>query len=231
MNQNYKLVLTAGAPGSAWSMMSNRVKRALAKRFDRTDETDERTYYIPEDHKNEMYDVKDPTWKATTHNGSYFGPYHEFGHGFDDIPKNYTTESFKAECLKPFLDPTRTHKLVRSHWFSYNLDWIWDNMKGHKLLLVWRDAEKSRDWWYSMGGWNINFPVYTWYDNPDRMWEKIQEETNLIWKFGEKHNLEWMDYDNDDQWILSKFPNAKKTDHKADIKINDTIKIAYLDIE
>jgi hypothetical protein len=212
-------------------MMSNRLKRALAKRFDRTDETENRTYTIPEDHKNTMYDILDSSWKATTHNGCYFGPHHEHGHGFDDIKKNYTTETFTEECLKPFYDTRRPYKLIRSHWFAYNLDWIWDNMKGHQLLLVWRNAEKSRDWWYSMGGWKIKHPVYKWYENDERMWNQIQQETNLIWEFGQKHKVEWLKFDPEDQWILNRFPGAKKTEHKASIKIDDDITIAYLNIE
>lgn len=231
IHKDYTFVFTTGAPGSAWSMMSNRIKRALGKRFDKSDETPERSYSIPDDHKAEMYDVKDTTWKAKTHIGSYFGPYHEFGHGFDNIPANYTKETFAEECLKPFINPDRPYKLVRSHWFAYNLDWIWDNMKGHKLILVWREAEKSRDWWYSMGGWNIHFPVYKWYEGPERMWQQMQEETRLIWEFGQRHNVDWMDFDNQDEWIKKRWPNAKDIEHKADIKVADNIKIAYMEIE
>jgi hypothetical protein len=225
--EDYKLVLCTGAPGSAWSMISNRVKKTFRKGFDDSDETPERRYYIPEEHKKE-YDVKAEDWQGTTHVGSYFGPYHEFGHGFDDIAKNYSTESFFTECLKPFQKRRARYKLVRSHWFAYNLDWIWENCKGHKLFLIWREAEASRDWWYSMGGWDIHYPVYKWYENPDRMWEKIQEESKLMWDFGQRKNIVWDEYGDD--WVKQRWPDAEEKDYKASPKFKDIIKVAYVDI-
>lgn len=226
MEYDYKLVLCTGAPGSAWSMISNRLKRTFAG-FDNTDETSDRKYKIPDHHKKE-YDVKADDWQGTTHVGAYFGPYHEFGHNFDDIAKNYTPESFKEECLKPFMHIKKNFKLVRSHWFAYNLNWIWDNCKGHKLFLIWREPEAARDWWYSMGGWNIHYPVYTWYENPERMWEKIQEESKLLLDFAAEKNLSW--FDHSDTWITDRWPNAIEKDYKASPKFKDTIKLIYTDI-
>lgn len=226
---DYTLVLTTGAPGSAWSMISNRFKKSM-KGFDKTDETADRRYKMPEGHVNDNYVVTDDSWAQSTHNGCYFGPHHENGHGFDNIAKNYTVEEFKAECLKPYSDTARPNKLIRSHWFAYNLDWLWDNCKGHKLLLIWREPEASRDWWYSMGGWDIHYPVYTWYEGPERMWQQIQEEAKLVWEFGQKHQVEWWDFDVDNEWIYSRYPQAKRLDAKANPKINDRIKIAYVDI-
>jgi hypothetical protein len=123
-------------------MISNRFKKIMPK-FDKTDEKAERRYRMPEEHASQYYNVADKTWNQTTHNGSYYGPYHEFGHGFDNISKNYTTESFLNECLGPYSDEERPNKLIRSHWFAYNLDWLWENCKGHKMLLVWRDPKAA----------------------------------------------------------------------------------------
>lgn len=227
--QNYTLVLTTGAPGSCWSMISNRFKRSM-RGFDKSDEQFDRKYKMPEEHVSQNYNITDPNWKQTTHNGSYFGPHHEFGHGFDDIAANYTKESFVNECLKPYSDSDFPNKLIRSHWFAYNLDWLWENCKGHKMLLIWRDPKAAENWWYSMGGWNIQYPVYTWYENPNRMAEKIKEENDLILKFAEKHNIDWWDYDLDGEWIRSRFPEAVAIESKANPIINDTIKVRYLDI-
>jgi len=139
MKTDPTLVFVTGAPGSAWSMMSTRLKKSLDY-FDLSDEIPGRRYKIPDHHK-ERYNVNDKDWAGRTHVGVYYGPYHEFGQGFDNIEKNYSKDEFVNECLKPY-NGSESHKLIRSHWFAYNLDWIWDNCKGHKLFLVWRDAKE-----------------------------------------------------------------------------------------
>jgi hypothetical protein len=224
-----KFVFVTGAPGSAWSMISHRFKKNV-KNFDFTDENDNREYDLPEEHKKE-YDIKVDNWKAKTHMGAYFGPHHEFGHSFDDLSKyDSNVENFYIECLRPFSDHTSPYKLVKSHWFSYNLDWLWDNCKGHELLLIWREPEAAKDWWYRMGGWNIHYPVYTWYDNPERMWLQMQEESKLILDFGNKMNVTWHDYDTNDSWLEKEFGEGRKRDAAANPKFKDTIKIGYLRI-
>jgi hypothetical protein len=227
---NCTLLLCTGAPGSAWSMVSTRLKKSFEE-FDLSDETVERSYSIPEANQGD-YEIHRLGWKMTTHDGSYFGPYNEFGNHFDEISTHYTKEQFLNECLKPYLDDTRPFKLVKSHWFAYNLDWIWENCKGHKLLLIWRDPEVSRDWWYSMGGWNINYPVYTWYDNPERMWIKIQEESNNILDFAQRKNIKWHDYTGDIAILKTQWGTGTLTNYrpKASPIFNDTIKFAIVEI-
>jgi hypothetical protein len=198
--------------------------------FDRSDENSKRRHAMPQDHVNQFYDISDGSWTQSTHNGSYFGPFNEYGHGFDDIAKNYTKDSFLAECMKPYSDEARPKKLIRSHWFAYNLDWIWENCKGHKMLLIWRDHEAAEKWWYSMGGWDIKYPVYTWYEGPERMKEKIKEESDLVLDFATKHNIEWWDFDVKGNWIYSRFPDAKVIETKADPIFHDTIKVSYVTI-
>ena len=225
--KDFKLVLCTGAPGSAWSMISNRLKGTFAG-FDRSDENEERRYYMPEDHK-QGYHVHSSDWKGTTHVGCYFGPNHEFGHGFNDIPKNYSKEEFFKECLKPYSNDKAPYKLIRSHWFAYNLDWLWENCKGQKLFLIWRDPKAAEEWWYSMGGWDIYYPVYSWYEGPARMKKMIEKESNLLIDFAEKKKIDWTDYS--DTWIKDRWPNAVEKDYKASPVFKDQIKIAYVDIK
>jgi len=222
----------AGAPGSAWSMISFRMKKSV-KGYDLSDETPERQYDLPEKHKNENYQVEDKTtWKAKTHIGSYFGPYHEFGHKFDDLTVyDKNIQDFYNECLGPYNDDTKPKKLIKSHWFAYNLDWLWENCKGHDIMLVWRDPDAADAWWHTMGGWNIKHPVYDWYENDTRMHEKIIEESNNIWKFGEEKGVEWLNYDAEDSWIQKKFGVPRRGNPKATPKFTDIIKIGYLTIE
>lgn len=231
MNDNSKLVLCTGAPGSVWSMISNKIKKNFVN-FDKSDETKERKYHIPEQHKSE-FNIKDPSWIATTHVGCYFGPYHEFGHHFDDIKNHYTQEEFFKECMIPYSHDDKPYKLIRSHWFSYNLDWIWDNCKGHRLFLVWRDAEHAKKWWYNMGGWNINHPIYKWYDNDDRMWEKIQEETNNILEFANRKNIQLINYSEEsllEYWKQHWEEEPSYVNGKANPVFSDEIKFAIVDI-
>lgn len=226
MNENFKLVLCTGAPGSAWSMICQRMRLQLDG-FDMTDQSPNRMYKMPIEHTKD-YQVNDDSWKSYTHNGAYFGPHHEYGHWFDDL-NGHTKEEFITECLKPFSDNNNSLKQCKSHWFAYNLDWIWENCKGHDLLLVWREAEAAKQWWYHMGGWGIYYPIYKWYDNDERMWEKMQEETNCIWNFAEKHNLKWDNYSTN--WVTERFKNAVPKLFKAEPNLKDTIKVCYVAIE
>lgn len=226
MNENFKLVLCTGAPGSAWSMICQRMRLQLPN-YDMTDQSPDRMYKMPIEHTKD-YQVNDDSWKSYTHNGAYFGPHHEFGNWFDDL-SNHSKEEFITECLKPFSDDTQVYKQCKSHWFAYNLDWIWENCKGHDLLLVWREAQASKEWWYHMGGWAIYYPIYKWYENDERMWEKMQEETNCIWNFAEKHNLTWDNYSTN--WVTERFENAVPKLFKAEPNLKDTIKVCYTRIE
>jgi hypothetical protein len=188
-------------------MISHRFKKNV-KNFDFTDENDTREYDLPEEHKKE-YDIKVDNSKAKTHMGAYFGPHHEFGHLFDDLSKyDNDIENFYTECLRPFSDHTSPYKLVKSHWFSYNLDWLWDNCKGQDLFLLYKNSQTSRDWWFERGGWNIHHPVYTWYENDERLFEQIKiENTNLL-NFVEEKGLEWQTYS--EEWWQLKFGKKEK---------------------
>ena len=227
--QKHTLVFTTGAPGSCWSMISNRLKNIIPN-FDKSDENEERRHQMPKDHVTQNYKIIDQSWNQGTHRGSYFGPYHDYGHGFDNIPKNYTIDTFINECFKPYSNKEKTNKLIRSHWFAYNLDWIWENCKGHKMLLVWREPTAAENWWYSMGGWDINYPVYTWYENHEKMSMQIKKESDLVLEFAKKHNIEWWDFDVEGQWLYSRFPDATVIEPKADPIIEDTIKVAFFEI-
>lgn len=226
MNENFKLVLCTGAPGSAWSMICQRMRLQLDG-FDMTDQSPDRMYKMPIEHTKD-YIVTDDSWKSYTHNGAYFGPYHEFGTTFDNLASN-NKDTFFKECLKPFSDNTKPLKQIKSHWFAYNLDWIWDNCKGQDLLLVWRGAQECKDWWYHMGGFGIYYPIYKWYENDERMWEKMQEETNNIWNFAERKGLKWDNYSTN--WITERFPNSIPQQFKAEPNLKDTIKVCYVTIE
>jgi hypothetical protein len=155
--------------------------------YDMTDQSPDRMYRMPIEHTKD-YTVSDESWRAYTHNGAYFGPHHEYGHGFDDLT-NYSKDEFFTECLKPFSDDSQPLKQIKSHWFAYNLDTITKYFPKAKIILVWAPDESCFDWWSHLGGWNIAFPVYTWYHDDDRMQRQIRLENAFILKFIFEKNL------------------------------------------
>ncbi len=224
-------VFTTGCPGSMWSMISHRVKRNFFKGFDNSDETPERSYFLPEDHKNTNYTSTTDLWKAKTHIGSYFGPDHGMGEKFDDLTYyDGRVEDFYAECMTPYNNPSRPFKLIKCHWFAYNLDWIWNNCKGHYLFMIWREPEFAEKWWYSMGGWEIKHPVYTWYGTPERMHDAIIEENRLIDEFGQRLNIHWYDYTADDVWIEQRFGRPLNQEGRSMPVVEGKIRVSYTKI-
>jgi len=197
INPNFCFV--TGVPGSSWSMISHRLKILLDHNLSDVDET--RYHLAPH---------RDPTHNTNrTHLGSYFGPHNEFGERFDDIPNNYTLESFYNECRLPFNHDTGQTKCIRSHWFSYNLDWLWENCKGNTLFLIHKESQGAIDWWEKIGGWNIKYPVYTWYENNEKMTKQIVEENNNLLRFAKEKNLKWETYC--EEWWLEKFGREEIT--------------------
>jgi hypothetical protein len=211
---------TIGVPGSSWSMLSHRLKIHLD--HDLTDINDHRVQSM-----QELKPHKDDDAKA--HFGCYFGPHNEFGENFHDIVNNYTLESFYEECRRPFAGIDKTMN-IRCHWFSYNLDWLWDNCKGNSMFLIYRPTKDSLKWWRRRGGWNIQHPVYTWYKDDATMEEKITEENNRILDFAERKNLEWKIYD--ENWWFDEFGRHELVlpNRPTPKKVDEEIKVIYTDI-
>ena len=219
INPNFCFV--TGVPGSSWSMLSHRLKLIL--NHDLSDINGSRHHLAPH---------RDPTQDTNrTHLGSYFGPYNEFGERFDDIPNNYTLESFYNECRLPFNHDDGQTKCIRSHWFSYNLDWLWENCKGNTLFLIHKESQGAIDWWEKIGGWNIKYPVYTWYENNEKITRQIIEENNSLLRFAKEKNLKWETYC--EEWWLEKFGREEitQTNRPPAVEYNvNKISVIYTEI-
>ena len=50
------------------------------------------------------------------------------------------------------------------------------------------DAEAFK-WWHLVGGWNIKFPYYDWYENDQKLYKHIKIENRLIFDFMKKNKL------------------------------------------
>jgi hypothetical protein len=183
-----KFIFVVGPPGSKWSRLTD-LMRMYMRNIDTTDLSDERKFYVIPLNRD-------------THFGCWFGPDNEYGQKFDNIKDNYTVESFTEECLRPFSDNNSNIKIIRSHWFAYNLDWLQENFKGHQILLINNSPSICKAHWDFIGGWTIHHPVYTWYKNDEYMLEKITEEYNNLNNYGIDKKIVWYDA----WWAEKKFP-------------------------
>ena len=228
----HKFFFATGVAGSGWSMMTQHVKKVFRSKFDESDENDLKQYFLPK-HLLGEYTINDPNWMASTHHGVYYGPYQEYGNDFDDLTKyNNRVAEFHEECLRPYSTEQRPCKLIKCHWFSYSLDWLWENCKGHSMILMYRDSDIAEDWWYRMGGWDIQHPPYTWYETPEKLSKHIREENKLILDFAERKNIQWYDFDCYGQWMTKRFnitiPEGKVPE--AVPNLADKPRIAVFDI-
>lgn len=168
------LIFAMGAPGSRWSGILRTIQmyhKCINTSDDRKDRQYDRHGWDKHNEKFRLYG-----W----HRGAYFGPSHEHGQGFDDIRSNYTKESFLEEIKKPF-DNWDGVKIIKSHWFAYNIDVLKEWFPDSKMIAVrYGDVYDMFAWWHFVGGWEIPYPHYDWYDNNKRMFEQIQKETDLI---------------------------------------------------
>ena len=166
------LIFAMGPPGSRWSGIL-RCIQMYSKNINTSDDNENRVWdrIVLNEGKHSYVG-----W----HRGSYFGPGHEFGKGFDDIKSNYTRESFLAEIKRPF-ETWEGTKIIKSHWFAYNIETLKEWFPDSKLIAVkYGDEYDMFAWWHYVGGWDIKYPHYSWYKNNQLMFSKIQEESLAI---------------------------------------------------
>tara|TARA_B100000945_G_scaffold298263_1_gene277967 strand:+ start:439 stop:1188 length:750 start_codon:yes stop_codon:yes gene_type:complete len=96
------------------------------------------------------------------HKGAFWDPGMEFGQGFDNLEKNYTKESFKSECLKPFTEINDQNYLIRSHFFAEtsNLNWLKKNFPNNKIIFVLRDIDLAFEGWNNAMTFTGRYPCY-----------------------------------------------------------------------
>lgn len=214
----YRFEFVTGCPGSGWSNITHSVRCHLKEFYDISDLKDYRHYKVPDDYYKkrgaqigaQIDPATLPDNHKLTHFGSYFGPATEYGQGFDCIRKNYSRDEFIKECLLPFDSSSTAIKQIKSHWFAYNLDWLWENFKGHHLLLVWRNPDICYTHWQWFGGWDITYPKYDWYRQFDNMHNQIKKEADLVLNFINRKNLQLVEC-NDSQWFNKCYSEFNKT--------------------
>ena len=121
-----------GAPGSKWSSVFKNIHGSAD--VDKTDYTEERTYW---------HDADTPGEKQLMHTGAYWDPGMEFENNIESWDK-------------PFSGIGK--RIIKSHTFAHKLD----NLKdlGYPIILVYRNDYKCFIWWQLCGEFNITYPSY-----------------------------------------------------------------------
>ena len=177
----HDLIFATGAPGSKWSRILALI--GLHPSINNSDKDKLPRYNM------DVTFASGRTIKVGNHSGAYFGPYNKIGENFEDLTA-LSKEEFVEEIKKPFDNWETGIKIIKSHWFSYknNLNWLRENFPDAKIILSYNGNEVAFKWWHFVGGWDIDFPTYTWYKNDSRMYEKILEENAGLLSFA-KENL------------------------------------------
>ena len=167
-----KYIFMTGAPGSKWSSVSKNIY--YSSDIDRTDYSDARTYY--HDASGTM---------QLMHMGAYFDPGMEFGGFFDQIDR-YTKEKCEAEFDRPF---TGTGvRIIKSHVFAHNIDFLKDHWPDRPIILVQRPNDACLGWWVKCGHFTITYPKYDQYYRDLRTMSTIISAQNraiqaAVWRY------------------------------------------------
>lgn len=156
-----KYIFITGAPGSKWSRVAKSIWMS-----DDVDMSDERVEY--NNHR-------------VSHTGSYFGPDMEYGRWFDQPFDQFTKEQLEEEFDKPF---SRTGiRIIKSHHFAYNLEYIKKTWPDCPIILVQREDDSCFTWWTLAGGFDITYPNYEWYQDNETIYKQICKQNFEIKKF------------------------------------------------
>ena len=127
----------------------------------------------------------------TGHKGAYFGPGMEFEPILDE---NYIDQAW----LKP-----EGCKLVKSHEWSYYLGEIQEKFPTDRIMMIYRPDMVSYAWWHEAGGFQIQYPNYTAYNNSSNMLSEIIKQNSCILEFGRQNKCKWEYFTSD--WIRENF--------------------------
>jgi hypothetical protein len=162
----------AGAPGSKWSSVVKNIYYSAS--IDRSDYTDERTYYHDASGKKELM-----------HLGAYFDPGMEFGRFFHRLPM-YDQETLEQDFDEAFTG--EGVRIIKSHVFANHIDYIKATWPDCPIVLVHRSDDACLGWWVKCGHFDITYPDYSeYYQNLRVMAKKIQEQNqgivNAMWDY------------------------------------------------
>lgn len=142
-----KYIFIAGAPGSKWSSVAKNIYYSPS--VDRSDYSDQRTYYHDASGKLELM-----------HLGAYFDPGMEFGSFFNELSR-YRKEMIEAEFDRPFRGTGV--RIIKSHVFATQIDVLKALWPECPVVLVHRPDDACLGWWVKCGHFDITYPRYDFY--------------------------------------------------------------------
>jgi len=167
-------IFLTGVPGSRWSGIAQTLETVPG--FNTTDRTDQREYQHG---------------KFNGHRGIYYGSGME-----------YAASPYPAHVDQAWTDCTGT-RIIKSHEWAYCLDRVKENFPTDWIMLVYRPDMASYAWWHEAGGFNIEYPDYSWYVNSAVMLGEIAKQNQAILEFAHQHNATWGYFNS--RWVKENF--------------------------
>jgi len=163
----FKYVFLAGAPGSKWSSVAKNLYTSDS--FDTSDQSPARQYWHSAWGENLLM-----------HMGAYWDPQMEFGSDFCDL-NLYTKEELEQEFDKPF--SATGVRLIKSHVFSYHLDFIRQTWPDCPIIIAHRPDDACLGWWVRCGHFDITYPCYSYYRDLKTMAVHIDNQNSKLLEF------------------------------------------------
>jgi hypothetical protein len=69
------------------------------------------------------------------------------------------------------------------------MDYICSLFPKAKFVSCYTTDIDSFYWWHKCGGWGLGYAGYSWYENDDRLLQKIKEENSNILKFNTDRDI------------------------------------------
>ena len=157
-----KYIFVAGAPGSKWSSVVKNIY--YSPDIDNSDDSDARTYYHDASGRMELM-----------HLGAYFDPGMEFGSFFHRLQEHGWFEC-ETEFDRPFSGTGI--RIIKSHVFADNIDYIKKTWPQCPIVLVHRPDDACLGWWVKCGHFDITYPDYHEYYKDLKTMAKIIQQQN-----------------------------------------------------
>ena len=205
------LILLTGAPGSRWSSVYLNLIPNVE--INSSDSSTQRQWSMPLKFHNGS------TANIGNHRGAYWGPGNQFGEKFD-ILNSLSKLQVLTEFMLPFTNWDRI-KVIKSHWFSYHLDYLTGLFPDAKLISCYADDIDCFYWWHKCGGWGISYPNYSWYLNDEKMLSKIKEENYNLLRFNKRYKSNFIKTDTFDLFNLLDLP----TENLSPVKLKTEVAV------
>lgn len=164
----------------------------------------------------------DPADPNNGHRGSYWGP--GMGCGEDWVDFNYMKKDRLLDDINAVFSG-EGYRIIKSHFFArrFNLDFLWNNFKGDKIVLIYREPQKSFAWWSEVMNFAPDhYPDYRpGYTDFNTMHKLLWEESVKITDFAMRKNMKFEQYsvelfknwDGYDMDAAAPFIEVNKTKH------------------